>query len=92
MGSAVRPRHAAVHFLQNFNSGQFDVLVQASLYYSFAAKLLLAMGAVFEVPVLVVAVTQGGGISTRQLRHGRRYAIAACVAVGAFLPGPFPAI
>lgn len=78
---------AAVHFLQNFNSGQFDVLVQASLYYSFAAKLLLAMGVVFEVPVLVVAVTQGGGISTRQLRHGRRYAIAACAAVGAFLPG-----
>lgn len=78
---------AAIHFLQNFNSGQFDVLVQASLYYSFAAKLLLAMGVVFEVPVLVVAVTQGGAISTGQLRHGRRYAIAACAAVGAFLPG-----
>ena len=78
---------AAIHFLQNFNSGQFDVLVQASLYYSFAAKLLLAMGVVFEVPVLVVAVTQGGAISTPQLRHGRRYAIAACAAVGAFLPG-----
>lgn len=78
---------AAVHFLQNFNSGQFDVLVQASPYYSFAAKLLLAMGIVFEVPVLVVAVTQGGAINTRQLRHGRRYAVAACAAVGAFLPG-----
>lgn len=78
---------AAVHFLQNFNSGQFDVLVQANLYYSFAAKLLLAMGAVFEVPVLVVAVTQGGSISTGQLRRGRRYAVAACAAVGAFLPG-----
>jgi sec-independent protein translocase protein TatC len=78
---------AAVHFLQNFNSGQFDVLVQANLYYSFAAKLLLAMGVVFEVPVLVVAVTQGGAISTRQLRHGRKYAVAACAAVGAFLPG-----
>ena len=36
-------------------------------------------------PLLVVAVTQGGAISTRQLRHGRRYAIAACAAVGAFL-------
>ena len=78
---------AAIHFLQNFNAGQFDVLVQASPYYSFAAKLLLAMGVVFEVPVLVVAATQGGAISTRQLRHGRRYAIAACAAVGAFLPG-----
>ena len=78
---------AAIHFLQNFNSGQFDVLVQASPYYSFAAKLLLAMGVVFEVPVLVVAATQGGAVTPRQLRHGRRYAIGACAAVGAFLPG-----
>lgn len=78
---------AAIHFLQNFNSGQFDVLVQASLYYSFAAKLLLAMGVVFEVPVLVIAVTQTGTLNTGQLRRGRRYAIAACAAVGAFLPG-----
>ncbi len=78
---------AAVHFLQNFNSAHFDVLVQASPYYSFAAKLLLAMGAVFEVPILVIAATQGGAISTRQLRHSRRYAIGACAAVGAFLPG-----
>lgn len=78
---------AAIHFLQNFNSGQFDVLVQASLYYNFAAKLLLAMGVVFEVPVLVVAVTQSGAISTGQLRRGRRYAVAACAAVGALLPG-----
>ena len=78
---------AAIHFLQNFNSGQFEVLVQASPYYSFAAKLLLAMGLTFEVPVMVVAVTQGSGINTRHLRRGRRYAIAACAAVGACLPG-----
>jgi len=28
---------AAVRFFQNFNSGQFNVLVQASQYYHFAA-------------------------------------------------------
>ena len=28
---------AAVRFLQNFNSSQFNVLVQASQYYKFAA-------------------------------------------------------
>ncbi len=78
---------AAIHFLQNFNADEFNVLVQASPYYSFAAKLLLAMGVLFELPVLVVVATQSGAISTRQLRHGRRYAIAACAAVGAFLPG-----
>jgi sec-independent protein translocase protein TatC len=35
---------AAVHFFQNFNSDQFNVLVQASQYYKFAATTLLAMG------------------------------------------------
>ncbi len=78
---------AAIHFLQNFNSEHFNVLVQASQYYSFAAKLLLAMGALFELPVLVVAATQAGFVTPRQLRHGRRYALAACAAVGALLPG-----
>ena len=42
---------AAIRFFQNFNSGQFNVLVQASQYYHFAAVTLLAMGLVFQVPV-----------------------------------------
>ena len=78
---------AAVRFFQNFNSGQLNVLVQASQYYHFAAVTLLAMGLVFQVPVGVLAATRAGVVSTDQLRHNRRYAIAACGAVAALLPG-----
>jgi sec-independent protein translocase protein TatC len=78
---------AAVRFFQNFNSGQFNVLVQASQYYHFAAVVLLAMGLVFQVPVAVLAATRAGIVTTKQLRHNRRYAILACGAVAAFLPG-----
>jgi sec-independent protein translocase protein TatC len=78
---------AAVRFFQNFNSGQFNVLVQASQYYHFAAMILLAMGLVFQVPVAILAATRSGIVTTKQLRHNRRYAIAACGAVAAFLPG-----
>jgi sec-independent protein translocase protein TatC len=78
---------AAVRFFQNFNSGQFNVLVQASQYYHFAAVTLLAMGLVFQVPVGILAATRAGVVSTRQLRHNRRYAVLACGAVAAFLPG-----
>src|ERR1700677_2607595 len=78
---------AAVRFFQNFNSGQFNVLVQASQYYHFAAVILLAMGLVFQVPVAVLAATRAGVVTTKQLRHNRRYAILACGAVAAFLPG-----
>jgi sec-independent protein translocase protein TatC len=78
---------AAVRFFQNFNSGEFNVLVQASQYYKFAATTLLAMGLLFQVPVAILAVTRAGVITPRQLRHNRRYAVAACAAVAAFLPG-----
>ena len=78
---------AAVHFLQTFNSGQFNVLVQASQYYHFAATLLLAMGLIFEVPVVIIGLTQSGAATPTQLRGGRKFAIAGCAAVAAFLPG-----
>ncbi len=78
---------AAVRFFQNFNSGEFDVLVQASQYYKFAATTLLAMGLVFQVPVAILAAVRARIVTPRQLRKGRRYAIVACAAIAAFLPG-----
>jgi sec-independent protein translocase protein TatC len=78
---------AAVRFFQNFNSGEFNVLVQANQYYKFAATVLLAMGLVFQVPVAILAATRLGIVTPRQLRKNRRYAILACAAVAAFLPG-----
>jgi sec-independent protein translocase protein TatC len=78
---------AAVRFFQNFNSNEFNVLVQASQYYHFAAVTLLAMGLLFQVPVAVLAATRAGVVSVAQLRRNRRYALLACGAVAAFLPG-----
>jgi sec-independent protein translocase protein TatC len=78
---------AALHFFQNFNSGQFNVLVQASQYYKFAATTLLAMGLLFQVPVAIIAVTRAGLVTPRQLRKNRRYAVLACGLVAAVLPG-----
>ncbi len=78
---------AAVRFLQNFNSSEFNVLVQANQYYHFAAVTLLAMGLVFQVPVGILAATRAGIVTPAQLRHNRRYALLACCAVAAFLPG-----
>lgn len=78
---------AAIRFFQNFNSDQFNVLVQASQYYHFAAITLLAMGLVFQIPVGVLAATTSGIVTPRQLRRNRRYAVLACGAVAALLPG-----
>jgi sec-independent protein translocase protein TatC len=78
---------AAVRFFVNFNSSEFNVLVQASQFYGFAATVLLAMGLVFQVPVLILGATRLGIVTPQQLRKNRRYAIVACAAVAAFLPG-----
>jgi sec-independent protein translocase protein TatC len=78
---------AAVRFLQNFNSGEFNILVQANQYYHFAAVTMLAMGFLFQVPVAILAATRAGIVTPRQLKHNRRYAILACGAIAALLPG-----
>jgi sec-independent protein translocase protein TatC len=80
---------SAMRFLQNFNSSQFNVLVQASQYYKFAATVLLAMGVCFQAPVAIVGAVRAGLITPRGLRRNRRYAILACAAVAALLPGDF---
>jgi sec-independent protein translocase protein TatC len=76
-----------VRFFQNFNSAQFNVLVQASQYYKFAATTLLTIGLLFELPVVILTVTRAGLVTIRRLRRSRRYALAACALIGALLPG-----
>src|ERR1035437_6023901 len=78
---------AAVRFFVNFNSSEFNTLVQASQFYKFAATVLLAMGIFFQVPVLILGATRLGLVTPKQLRKNRRYALVACAAVAAFLPG-----
>ncbi len=78
---------AALHFFQNFNSEQFEVLVQGNQYYSFVGTILLAMGLVFQVPVAILGATRMEIVTPTQLRKYRRYAVLACAAVAAFLPG-----
>ncbi|MDA0181094.1 twin-arginine translocase subunit TatC [Solirubrobacter phytolaccae] len=80
----------AIEFLQNFNTDQFDVLIQAQPYYKFVLMLLIAMGLLFQIPVAIVAVTRVGIVSTSQLAHNRRYAILAIAVAAMLLPGQDP--
>jgi sec-independent protein translocase protein TatC len=78
---------AAVRFFVNFNASEFNNLVQANQFYKFAATILLAMGLVFQVPVVILGLERLEVVTVRQLRRSRRYAIVACAAIAAFLPG-----
>lgn len=81
---------AAIHFLQGFNTNQFNVLVQARQYYTFVGTTLLACGIVFQVPVGVLALTRLRVITVQQLSAVRRYAWVGCAVVAMLLPGVDP--
>jgi sec-independent protein translocase protein TatC len=81
---------AAAHFLAHYDSSQYTIYIRARDYISFAAKVLLAMALVFELPLFVVGLTRTGILTTTRLRRNRRigYFVVACIAVA--LPGVDP--
>ena len=81
---------AAVRFLQNFNSDQFNILLQARDYYKFAVLTLVASGIVFQVPVAVLALTRLGVVTPEFLLKNWRYAIVILTVIAVLLPGTDP--
>lgn len=81
---------AAAHFLTNYDKSQYTILIRARDYIGFAAKVLVAMAIVFELPMFVVGLTRIGIITTAKLRRTRRvgYFVVCCIAVA--LPGVDP--
>src|SRR4051812_45884340 len=81
---------AALQFLLHFNSNQFNTQLRAKEYYSFVTLTTLSVGAVFQVPIAILAACRLGIVTPDQLRGARRYAYVACAAVAAALPGVDP--
>jgi sec-independent protein translocase protein TatC len=80
----------AITFLQNFNSDQFDILIQARDLYSFSIMVMGVMGLLFQVPIGIVALTRTGILTTAQLRQNRRYAFLIIAVIAMLLPGQDP--
>jgi sec-independent protein translocase protein TatC len=80
----------AIKFLQNFNSSNFDILVQARDYYRFELMTMISLGILFQLPIGILALTRLGVISPRQLRKNRRYAIVIIAVIAMLLPGTDP--
>ena len=85
---AVMP--AAVNFLLNFNDTQFNVQVRARDYYSFFSMTMLAGAVVFQMPLVILAVTRLGIVKVEQLTRNRRYAYLVIAVLAAALPGVDP--
>lgn len=79
-GYALIPR-ALDALLGIFEGVSNDLLISA--YYSFILRLLLAFGLTFQLPVFLFALAAAGVVTSRQLAHGRRWAILLIVVAAA---------
>lgn len=81
---------AATKFLLHFNSDEFNTQIRARDYYYFVTTTMLACGVVFQMPVVILALTKLGITNAEKLRRNRRYAYLVCTIIAAALPGVDP--
>jgi sec-independent protein translocase protein TatC len=81
---------AAVHFLTTYDQHVYAINVRAKDYISFTLAVLVAVGLVFELPAVVVALVRIGILRADQLRKNRRIGYVAVAALAVALPGVDP--
>ena len=81
---------AAIKFLLSFNSDQFQIQVRAREYYGFLGMTLISLGAVFQMPVVILGAARLGVVTPAQLPENRRYAVLVIAVIAMLLPGTDP--
>ncbi|MCX7607268.1 MAG: twin-arginine translocase subunit TatC [Bacteroidia bacterium] len=79
-----------MHFFASFRiAGEVENIWRIGDVIGLVVQTCLAVGLVFQLPVLVWALSRAGIATARGLRKGRRYAVAAAVILGGILtPSP----
>jgi sec-independent protein translocase protein TatC len=80
----------AVHFLQGYNSHNFDALVQARQLYDFEIMVMGLIGLAFQMPLVLLGLDYLGVLNARTLIKQWRYAVVLIAVIAAALPGPDP--
>ncbi len=79
---------ATLRFMMGFQRESLSPMITAGPYLGFVMKMLLAFGAVFELPVIILVLAVVGLVDSRMLRRQRRFAIVLSTVVAAIItPG-----
>jgi sec-independent protein translocase protein TatC len=78
----------AIHFLQGYNSKNFDALVAAKQLYSFEIMTMLGIGLAFQLPLALLGLDYVGAVNANTLIRHWRYAVVIIAVIVAALPGP----
>jgi Tat protein translocase TatC len=79
---------AGFAFFLSFGQGEVTVLPAIQGYLSLVMTLLLAFGAAFQLPLLLLFLAAAGLVDSDKLSRFRRFAILAIVILAAFLTPP----
>ncbi|MGQ0649706.1 MAG: twin-arginine translocase subunit TatC [Gemmatimonadaceae bacterium] len=80
-----------LRFVLTMQSSVLEPMISISDYFNFAAGFCLVMGAVFELPIVVLALTALGIVTPQFLKRYRRHALVVCIVASAFItPGQDP--
>lgn len=78
----------AFKFLLSYAAVELRPILSMGLYFSFATKMLIAFGAVFEMPLFVLVLSRLGLVTSAKLIGWWKYALLFSVIVGAVLTPP----
>lgn len=77
-----------LRFLFNLGDRAFDQMITVSEYFGFVSSMVLAMGAVFELPIAILLLSAFGLVTPRFLAKFRRHAIlGSYIAAAIITPG-----
>lgn len=76
----------AMGFLLTYKVGDFLVpMLSVGQYVDFCLKFILAFGAIFELPIIIVFLTKMGVVTPKTLARNRKYAALVAFIAAAFL-------
>lgn len=77
-----------LRFLTGIGDDAFDQMITANEYFGFIISLVLAIGAVFELPIVILLLSTFGLVTPQFLARYRRHAILGSFVIAAFItPG-----
>ncbi len=83
---------SALDFLLSFGDARILKQVSLTKFVSFVTSFMLAVGASFEMPLVVFLLAKLGVVNHKQLGRWRKYALFLCFAISAIItptPDPF---
>lgn len=77
-----------IPFLLNLNNGMFDVMFTVDGYFKFLLRVTLPIAVLFELPIVVMFLTNLGILTPDFMRKSRRYAYFILIVISTMITPP----